>query len=104
MHAHEVDLVARRSIAADHKNRVLVGFVVRERSRLVTRDHPFVIVPFIGINLALAAAAMSSWVADRIVDLCDEILAGWIYWNARDKKIRKSSFATIGGYNWRERI
>ncbi|MGA8490649.1 MAG: hypothetical protein WB711_09525, partial [Terriglobales bacterium] len=40
MHAHEVDFVARQSIAVDHKNRVLVGFAIRQRSGLVTRDQP----------------------------------------------------------------
>jgi hypothetical protein len=40
IHAHEVDTVGRRSIVIDHQGRVLVGFVVRERSGLVTRDRP----------------------------------------------------------------
>jgi hypothetical protein len=37
---HEVDTVERRSIAIDHLGRVLVGFAVRERSGLVTREQP----------------------------------------------------------------
>lgn len=37
---HETDTVERRSIAIDHLGRVLVGFVVRERSGLVTREQP----------------------------------------------------------------
>jgi hypothetical protein len=40
VHPHEIDTVRRGSIAVDHKNRVLVGFAVRERSGLVTRDQP----------------------------------------------------------------
>jgi hypothetical protein len=37
---HETDTVDRRSIVIDHLGRVLVGFAVRERSGLVTREQP----------------------------------------------------------------
>jgi hypothetical protein len=36
----EVDTVSRRSIVIDHKGQILIGFPVRERIGLVTRDHP----------------------------------------------------------------
>jgi hypothetical protein len=40
IHQHEVDTAERRSIVIDHEGRVLVGFVVRERTGLVTREQP----------------------------------------------------------------
>ena len=40
IHPGEIDPAARRSIVIDHERRVLVGFVIRERSGLVTRDRP----------------------------------------------------------------
>jgi hypothetical protein len=36
----EVDTVSRRAIVIDHKGQILVGFPVRERNGLVTREHP----------------------------------------------------------------
>jgi len=40
IHPREVDIAGRRSIVIDHEGRVLVGFVVRERTGLVTREQP----------------------------------------------------------------
>jgi hypothetical protein len=37
---NELNIVSRRSIVIDHKGQILVGFPVRERNGLVTREHP----------------------------------------------------------------
>jgi hypothetical protein len=40
IHPHEANTVVRRSIVIDHEGRVLVGFVVRARTGVVTREQP----------------------------------------------------------------
>ncbi len=50
VHPHELDTIEKRSLVIDHKGRILVGFPVRERHGLVTREQPALSLHIVGLT------------------------------------------------------